>query len=332
MIRSHPEGTKWEPIAPIDPKDAEWVLERQFSIEEICRWYRIPPHKLQHLLRATFDNIAEQNIEYVTDTLQAWLKRWEAEIEIWRKLVPLPDQSVVFAEHTVEGLLQGNFEQQAKMFATGRQWGYMSVNDIRRKQNENSIGPDGDRYLEPENMHAVGEEQKEPKEPAPPEEEPEPGQRMLEPPDRPELRDFDPGPYIDAHLPTMTDAFGRLLRVEADKAERAAKRGELDKWAEKFYASHGEQVRGALIGPIDAFCGSLWLASRSYPMPDAMSRAVASCTADIVKRHVAESRAALRVDPIEDVLRSWRNGRAKLSAMIALQVLVRLLLPLIETR
>jgi HK97 family phage portal protein len=314
------EGTKWEPIAPIDPKDAEWILERQFSVEEICRWYRIPPHKLQHLLRATFDNIAEQNIEYVTDTLQAWLKRWEA--EIWRKLVPIPDQATVFAEHTVEGLLQGNFEQQAAMFTAGKQGGWYSTNDVRGKLNLNSIGPEGDIYYEPLNMQPAGTG---PEEPEPPEEEPEAGQRML-------TCEFDPGPYIDAHLPAMTDAFARQLRVEADRAERNAKAGTLEKWAGKFYAEAGPDVRVALIGPIEAFCGSLWLASRNEPMPDAVSRAVASCTAEIVDRHVAESQFALGCCALPELLASWRNGRAEATARTELRALADLLLPLIEKR
>jgi HK97 family phage portal protein len=319
-------GMTHDTLSPINPKDAEWILERQFSIEEVCRWGRVPPHKVAHLLRATFDNIAEQNIEYVIDTLLSWLKRWEA--EIWRKLVPIPDQGRVFAEHTVEGLLRGNFEQQAAMFTAGKQGGWYSTNDIRGKLNENPIGPEGDIYYEPLNMQPAGTES----EPPEPERAPEPIEAESETSGRMLTCAFDPAPYIDAHLPAMTDAYGRVLRVEADKAERAERRKELEKWAGKFYASHGEQVRGALIGPIEAFCGSLWVAGTNDPMPDAVSRAVASCTAEIVERHIAESRAAMGDGPIVDVLKRWRNGRAEATARTELRSLADLLLPLIEKR
>jgi HK97 family phage portal protein len=351
------QGTTFKPLSPINPKDAEWILERQFSVEDICRWYRIPPHKLQHLLRATFDNIAEQNIEYVVDTLQAWLKRWEA--EIWRKLIPQPDQSVVFAEHTVEGLLQGNFEQQAAMYTAGKQGGWFSTNDIRKKMNEDPIGPEGDIYYEPLNMQPAGTEPEEPQSPTA-------GLAMQGPPGPPGPQGLPgpkgergaPGPigdrgppglrgdrgesgpqgnkgdkgergaqgkcgprlvidthgFIGAHVPAMKDAYGRLLRVEADQAARNAKGGKLEKWAGKFYAEADQHVRGALMGPIDAFCGSLWLAAHSEPVPDAVSRAVASCTAEIV------------------VLKSWRKGRAEDAARAELRALADLLLPLIEKR
>jgi hypothetical protein len=153
---------------------------------------------------------------------------------------------------------------------------------------------------------------------------------MLEPPDRPDSRDFDPGPYIDAHLPAMTDAYGRVLRVEAEKAERAGKRGELDKWATKFYASHGEQVRGALIGPIEAFCGSIMAhVGASVEPPVVFEWIVANATADIVERHVAESRAALEAGPMADVLARWRNGRAEATARTELPYLADTLRPLV---
>ena len=323
------QGTDIESLKPIDPKDAEWILERQFSVEEICRWARMPPHKLQHLLRATFANITEQNIEYVVDTLMPWLKRWEA--EIWRKLIPASDQATVIAEHTVAGLLQGNPEQQSKLFAVGRQWGYLSANDIRSLLNMNSIGPKGDIYLEPQNMGPAGMA-------GPAGEDGKDGKRGGIGPDGREGERGEPGPravtpshrIIDNHLPPMTHAFGRVLRIEADRAERAARGDKLETWADEFYADHGEQVRGALIGTIEAFCGSLWVAGSDESMTEAASRAVASCTAEIVERHIAESQSALKAGPVADVLKSWRNGRAEATAGAELRVLADMLLPLIE--
>jgi HK97 family phage portal protein len=340
------QGTELASLPPINPRDAEWILERQFSVEEICRWARMPPHKLQHLLRSTFSNITEQNIEYVVDTLMPWLKRWEA--EIWRKLIPAADQATVLAEHTVAGLLQGNPEQQSKLFSAGRNGGWFSVNDIRSLLNMNSIGAKGDIYLEPQNMGPAGA-------PGPAGEDGKPGTDGNDGTDGDDGKrggigldgregergetgsQGEPGSLLlldvekfrDVHLPTMTSAFGRVLRIEADRAERAEKRHGLLEWTEEFYASHGEQVRGVLIGPIEAFCGSLWLAGAAEPMPEAVSQLVASCTAEIVERHVAESQAALAAGPIAEVLASWRNGRAEATAGAELRVLVDLLLPLL---
>ena len=61
----------------IEPEKAQFLETRQFGVEEVCRYFRMPPHKVQHLLRATFSNIEQQALEYVGDCLMPWLGRWE---------------------------------------------------------------------------------------------------------------------------------------------------------------------------------------------------------------------------------------------------------------
>src|SRR5205823_645429 len=50
------EGMKYEKIGN-DPDEAQMVQSRLFQVEEIARWFRMPPHKIGHLLRSTFSNI-----------------------------------------------------------------------------------------------------------------------------------------------------------------------------------------------------------------------------------------------------------------------------------
>jgi HK97 family phage portal protein len=69
----------------VPPNDAQFLETRQFQVEEICRWFRVQPHKVQHLLHATFSNIEHQSIEFVTDTIRPWLVRFEQEAN--RKLI-----------------------------------------------------------------------------------------------------------------------------------------------------------------------------------------------------------------------------------------------------
>ena len=57
-----------------DPEQAQFTEVRQHQVEEICRWFGVPPHKVQHLLRATFSNIEHQAIEVVVDTITPWVK------------------------------------------------------------------------------------------------------------------------------------------------------------------------------------------------------------------------------------------------------------------
>jgi len=147
------EGMKPEKLG-IPPDEAQFIETRKFSIAEIARIFRVPPHKIQDLERATFSNIEEQAIDYVVSTLRPWLVRWEQ--AIWMKLLSTDHQRRFFAEHVVDGLLRGNIQTRYAAYATGRQWGWLSANDIRELENQNPV-KDGDRYLEPTNMHVPGE-------------------------------------------------------------------------------------------------------------------------------------------------------------------------------
>ena len=68
-----------------------------------------------------------------------------------------PDVSTIFAELNFNSLLRGDTEQRFRSYAIARNWGWLSANDVRRLENQNSIGPDGDAYLKPLNMVDAGD-------------------------------------------------------------------------------------------------------------------------------------------------------------------------------
>src|SRR5882724_4926384 len=128
------EGTKVEKIS-IPPDDAQFLESRKFQVIEICRWFNLPPHKLRDLDRATFSNIEQQAIEFVTDCLRPWLVRWEQELN--RKLFTRVDRTTIFTEHLVDGLLRGDIASRYGAYAVGRQWGWLSADDVRELENLN---------------------------------------------------------------------------------------------------------------------------------------------------------------------------------------------------
>lgn len=71
---------KYEKIQ-MTSSDAELLKTREHQIIEIARWFRMPPHKLMHLMGAKFNNVEQQNIEYVTDCLGAWIVRLETQFK-----------------------------------------------------------------------------------------------------------------------------------------------------------------------------------------------------------------------------------------------------------
>lgn len=143
------EGMKYNKLT-IPPDDAQWLETRKFQVNEIARIYRIPPHKLGDLEKATFSNIEEQSIEFVTDTLTPWLVRWEQAIA--RDLLDPDERREIFARFKLEGLLRGKTLERYEAYAIGRQWGWESVNSILDLEDRNPIGPEGDIYLSPMNM------------------------------------------------------------------------------------------------------------------------------------------------------------------------------------
>ncbi|MNK84040.1 Phage portal protein [compost metagenome] len=133
----------------IPPNDAQFLETRKFQILEIARLFRVPPHMMADLERATFSNIEQQSIEFVTHTVRPWLVRWEQTIN-W-KLFSEAEKKQYFAEHLIEGLLRGDSAARSAFYAQMFNIGVYSQNDIREKENDNPI-EGGDRYFVPLNM------------------------------------------------------------------------------------------------------------------------------------------------------------------------------------
>ena len=143
------EGMTWQQIG-MTVADAEFVNTMQWTIADWARWFGLPPHKLMQLERSTNNNIEHQGIEFVVDAVLPWALRWEQTIQ--RDLIQVP---VFFAEFLLQGLMRGDTAARYAAYAIGRQWGFLSVNDIRRLEGMNPI-PGGDVYLSPLNMVPAG--------------------------------------------------------------------------------------------------------------------------------------------------------------------------------
>ncbi len=134
----------------ISPEDSQYIEGRQFQINDICRWWRIPPHMIQDLTRSTFTNIEHQSIDFVVHTMRPWLTLIEQELNRYF-LTPTERQKYYF-EFLVDSLLRGDIESRFNAYNTARNMGTMSANDIRKKENQEPIGKEGDIYVVPMNM------------------------------------------------------------------------------------------------------------------------------------------------------------------------------------
>lgn len=125
-------GLKYQNVT-MNPEAAQMLESRAFSIEEICRWFRVPPFMVGHADKQSSwaSSVEGMNLQFLTNTLRPLLVNIEQEIS--RCLLDGDDD--LFAEFSVEGLLRADSAGRAAYYTTALQNGWMSRNDVRRLEN-----------------------------------------------------------------------------------------------------------------------------------------------------------------------------------------------------
>lgn len=158
------EGMSFEKLT-LTPDEAQFIETMQYRVEDIARFWRMPLHKIGHLLRATFSNIEHQGIEFSTDTIAPVCARVEQALT--RTLFTEEEQEEFFVEYLLDALLRGDTMSRHTAWQSALTAGWMTRNEVRMRENLNPL--DGlDEPLAPLNM---GKD--EPAGGAPPAEEPE---------------------------------------------------------------------------------------------------------------------------------------------------------------
>lgn len=147
-------GATWKQIQ-ISPEQAQFLQQRQFSIDEIARWFRVPPHMIGNLEKTTSwgSGIEEQAIGFVKFTLRPWIERIE---EAWTRqlLTFVPNARFRF---DVSELERGNMVAQADYWLKMHLVGAYTANEMRAK-----IGlppfDGGDTHFYPVNSAPIGTE------------------------------------------------------------------------------------------------------------------------------------------------------------------------------
>ena len=145
------EGMKFQAIG-IPPEQAQFLETRKFQIDEIARIFRVPPHMVGDLEKSSFSNIEQQSLEFVKYTLDPLVVRWEQSLQ--KSLLLPSEKSKLFVKFNLDGLLRGDYQSRMTGYATARQNGWMSANDIRELEDLNRIPAEegGDLYLVNGNM------------------------------------------------------------------------------------------------------------------------------------------------------------------------------------
>tara|TARA_Y100001963_G_scaffold63430_1_gene88362 strand:+ start:657 stop:2261 length:1605 start_codon:yes stop_codon:yes gene_type:complete len=212
------EGMQWKQQS-IPPEDAQFLQTRKFQLSEIARIFRVPPHFIGDLDKATFSNIEHQSIEFVVHTIRPWVIRIEQEIN--QKLFRRDEAGTFYAEFKLDGLLRGDTKSRYESYAIARNWGWLSANDIRALENMNPV-TGLDSYLQPLNMEPTGGPKKQKQEPTPPSE----GQSSLKP-----------------FKGLFQDSLRRISKREVSEIRRLLKKEKGNNWADSYY----EEFRGVIL-------------------------------------------------------------------------------------
>lgn len=158
-------GAEWKDVG-IPQRDAQFLESRKWGYRQIAACFRVPPHKIGDLEgNVTFASIDAQETSAIIDALRPWVVRIEQAVKrtIFPTFIDVEKGELspegrrrVYASFTMDALLRGDVKTRHLVYGLGRQWGYYSANDVREKEDEQGIGPDGDIYLQPVNMVKAG--------------------------------------------------------------------------------------------------------------------------------------------------------------------------------
>ncbi len=242
---------------PLNNADAQFIESKKFNRSEIASLFRIPPHKIGDLEKATFSNIEQQSLEYVTDSLTPWLVRWEEAIRYY--FIFEDDLDV---EINVMPLLRGDSGARSTYYHKGILDGWMTRNEARINESLNPI--DGlDEPLRPLNM--VEENQAEALETIPDGDTPAPNGARRVIPKKSLSKTLAPA---DARLMALASAAAeRIARKEIEECTKACKSANRDEALLSVYEKHASFVSSALnvsMATAQNYCAEQCAAMKIY--------------------------------------------------------------------
>lgn len=128
-------GTKWEALN-ITPEDAQMLESRKFSVEDICRFFQVPPSLIGHTEKSSSfgTGLEEITLGFQKFTLRRRLKRIEQAVS--KQLLTTADRSAgVTVEFNIEGLLRGDSKSRSSYYKEMTSIGVMTINEVRRLEN-----------------------------------------------------------------------------------------------------------------------------------------------------------------------------------------------------
>lgn len=258
----------------VNPDEAQFLESRQWQVEEICRWFRVPPMKIGHNQNTPYTNVEQLNLTYLGDALRPWLVRITREVKA--KLLTEKERKRYYPEFDTQPLMAADAQGRAQFYQTMIGSGAMTINEAREREKL----PDADGGDQPIIQQgfttlervAAGENVANPTPTEPEADEPAPEEQE----DMPEDDEAQAVSAADVARPFIRAEVERMCRKEDRARSRALTKHKGDptglaQWEGKFYAEWADEI-----------CANLNPSCAIFDQPQAISRAVdaycASCS------------------------------------------------------
>lgn len=280
-------------------EDSQFLQTRQHNIEEVARWYGVPPHMIGHLLRSTYNNIEHQSIEFVRWTLRPWLVAWEQELN--RKLLMPEERRTLYFHHDLDDLERGDLPTRTQAMKEKFFNGEITLDEWRASDDLPPL-PKGlgkihfvQQAMVPLEIAAKGPQPPATAKPEEPEDEPEETEEPDEPRDDmaakalealTEARAADAA-RMQALAAATTEVIEVVVAAMLDRERKQAleasrKPSGFAKWVDLFYEDHSARLSTALAKPVKAY---LLARGKTDGTDEVLKNAV--------ERHVGAGREAL---------------------------------------
>lgn len=146
-------GVEFRPMS-MSARDAQFLENRKLTNLDVARIFGVPPTVVGITDNATYSNVDGESKALVVRCLAPMARRIEQAMNA--ALLSREAQRSLYIEHDLAGLLRGDIKARYEAYRIGREWGWLSPNEIRAWENLGEIDG-GSEYLTPLNMTTVDE-------------------------------------------------------------------------------------------------------------------------------------------------------------------------------
>lgn len=132
-------GLDWKSVS-VSPEEAQFLSTRKFQVEELARWYGVPPHMLASMENAKYSNIEQMLLEFLIFTLLPWIRRWESELNL--KMFTARESFKYYAEFNFDALIRVDTKTKYEAYERQLKNGMRTLNELRSLDNMDPYSAD----------------------------------------------------------------------------------------------------------------------------------------------------------------------------------------------